>query len=86
MRADPRFRDAVIVRGKSFRAASPNAIIEFLRTPPAASAGAANDQEASADHGVDLSLLRAAGYELTPPAAKGEPVKATRSGRRGRAA
>jgi len=53
MRADPRFRDHVISRGKSFRAAPPEAIVAFLRSAPAIEA----DPE-----DVDGDLLRAAGY------------------------
>jgi hypothetical protein len=69
MRADPRFRDAVIARGKSFRAAAPDAVIAFLRAAPAASTRDAGDQseaETGIDDGVDMNLLRAAGYDLGP--------------------
>ena len=53
MRADPRFREAVIVRGKSFRAAPPAAILAYLRAAPPVE-----------DDGPDKDdLLRAIGYE-----------------------
>lgn len=58
MRADPRFRDAVIVHGKSFRAASPEAVVAYLRAVPP---GAANEAESD-------DLLRELGYERTPRA------------------
>jgi hypothetical protein len=69
MRADPRFRDAVIVRGKSFRAATPDAILAFLRATPTAPTNDTSDTgdaETEGNEGVDVSLLRAAGYELEP--------------------
>ena len=55
MRADPRFREAVIVHGKSYRAAPPDAIIAYLRAAPMT---AAKD----CDEGGD-DLLRELGYE-----------------------
>jgi hypothetical protein len=59
MRADPRFRDAVVAYGKSYRAAPPEAIVAFLRTaPPSAANGA--DAEDEGDR------LRELGYERVP--------------------
>lgn len=60
MRADPRFADQVIARGKSFRAAPPAAIVAYLRAAPIS-----NDLERA--DGPDDGLLRAAGYEPAPP-------------------
>jgi hypothetical protein len=58
MRADPRFRDQVVARGKSFRAAPPEAIIAFLRATPMV--------EERNDDDIDLELLRRAGYGVPP--------------------
>jgi hypothetical protein len=58
MRADPRFRDHVIARGKSFRAAPPEAIIAFLRATPML--------EERNDDDVDFDLLRRAGFDVAP--------------------
>jgi hypothetical protein len=58
MRADPRFRDQVIARGKSFRAAPPDAIIAFLRATPFI--------EERNDDDLDPELLRRAGYSVPP--------------------
>ena len=55
MRADPRFREDVIVRGKSFRAAPPDAILVYLRSAPPIAA-----HEADGD-----DLLRELGYQRT---------------------
>jgi hypothetical protein len=55
MRADPRFREAVIVHGKSFRAASPEAIVAYLRAAPARAPADASDD-------VDDDLLTELGY------------------------
>ena len=82
MRAEPRFRDAVIVRGKSFRAATPDAIVAFLRAVPDASTSNASEEEASRDDGVDTALLRAAGYELDPAASRARQVKNVAGGKR----
>jgi hypothetical protein len=62
MRADPRpeFRDAVIVYGKSFRAAPPAAIVAYLR----AGAVVADDDESGDD------VLASVGYQRTQPRAK----------------
>ena len=63
MRADRRFADRVIVRGKSFRAATPDDVIAYLRAAPiAASKGE------DADDGLDHELLARVNYE---PKAKG---------------
>jgi hypothetical protein len=56
MSADPRFRDAVIRRGKSFRAAAPSAIVAYLRAAPSV---AVKDGEPE----MDLELLESVGYE-----------------------
>ena len=56
MRVDPRFREAVIARGKSFRAASPEAILAYLRSVPPAAANEADGDD----------LLRELGYERAP--------------------
>ena len=56
MGADARFAPAVIRHGKSFRAAPPEAILEYLRTAPAAAA--------KEDEDLDLELMRHVGYEL----------------------
>jgi hypothetical protein len=60
MRADPRFRDAVIVHGKSYRAAPPEAIVAYLRAAPPVTVGA--------DEGADgADVLRELGYERRGP-------------------
>jgi hypothetical protein len=59
MRADPRFRETVIAHGKSYRAASPDAIVAYLRAAPPGGASPGDD-------GGDL--LRELGYERTSPA------------------
>jgi hypothetical protein len=61
MLADPRFRDAVVRHGKSFRAAAPEDIIAYLRAAPLVAAAQA------ADDGIDHELLREAGFEMAPP-------------------
>jgi hypothetical protein len=60
MKADPRFRDKVIARGKSFRGAALADVIEYLRSVPPAGA------EEGEDDGIDHDLLRKVGYELVP--------------------
>jgi hypothetical protein len=68
MRADPRFRDRVIVHGKSYRAAAPDDLIAFLRAAPTttpASEDAEDDEDA-----VD-AVLREGGYRLKPGARAG---------------
>lgn len=55
MRAHPRFRDAVIVHGKRFRAAAPEAIVAYLRAVPARAPADASDD-------VDDNLLTELGY------------------------
>ena len=45
MRAHPRFREAVIVRGKSFRAAPPEAILAYLRSAPPTAASEADGDD-----------------------------------------
>lgn len=56
MRADPRFREDVIARGKSYRAAPPEAILAYLRSVPAPVAKEADDGDGD-------DLLRELGYE-----------------------
>lgn len=63
MRADPRFRDAVVAHGKSYRAASPESIIAYLRAAPVVKDG---------DEGGD-DLLRELGYERTGTGARCAP-------------
>ncbi|WP_437831925.1 hypothetical protein [Sorangium sp. So ce1153] len=65
MKADPRFRSAVIVHGKSYRAAPPDAIVAYLRAAPPA----AVDRDAGAD-----DLLRELGYERADGAARKGPM------------
>lgn len=86
MRADPRFRDRVISRGKSFRAAPPDAILAFLQAVPVASENDPVGDVPSPDAEVDTDLLRAAGYALEPAVANGDTGKGTRTRHRARAA
>jgi hypothetical protein len=62
MSADARFAPVVIRHGKSFRAAPLEAILEYLRTAPAAAATEDEDED------LDLELMRDVGYELAPRA------------------
>lgn len=64
MRADPRFREAVIAHGKSYRAAPPEAIVAYLRSVPAPVG-----KEGSEDGDGD-DLLRELGYERKGSAAR----------------
>jgi hypothetical protein len=58
MSADPRFAAAVIRYGKSLRGAPPEAILDYLRSAPAAAA--------KEDEDLDLELMHHVGYELAP--------------------
>jgi hypothetical protein len=64
MRADPRprFRDAVIARGKSFRGARPVDIIEYLRSSPPTAVEEPDETNVDVDH----ELLDGVGYEIAP--------------------
>lgn len=77
MRADPRFRDMVIARGKSFRAAPPDALVAFLKATSVTSVGrvtSPSEEEREPDAEIDTTLLRAAGYELAPTVSRARPA------------